>query len=706
MSDKNTEQDEFEDSMITELAGTLAERPLPAIYASASRLTMGASQSRQTLSLANGSLPIIRSCVRGLAEHTINVKANYDCEVVDIIHYRPVNDVICETFVLVKRLDKQELDCIKLTPYCSMFKKFGFIYKSTETHKSLSVGDRLNAGEVLLDTPTKVDNDNQKAGVSLNTLVASHYATSEDGVMISESAAEKLGYNTFPKIEFQVKDSQHLLALFGEEGHKQPLPTPGTIIGEDNILAVRRQITPESGIQSLLAGNTILPSDDIFQDTGIAGATVIDIRVIRTRDLDFTDVPHMEQLNHLADIKCAYHQKILSSYWRHRGKGDAKLEVSPRLGSVVMLSTALAGRASRSKAGAAELMRKNVPLAPYQITITLSKKTKVSIAGKLTDDSSCKGVVCKIVPDKDMPKMKESNLVADICVAVEGRPNRMIASSDMTQTLCGASRMALLMLKQLIPMKGRETRDVSGVKLPQVKHRMRGLSAINDFSAIRQLLSDFYVTCGLNELAGSILNSDDNDVREFVAECLIHGVPLPLSITHLAKNNIESVFEAIDNSPFRPEEDHICYVNHHGVPEETIDKHMIAPIYYYVLEKDATDVSACSTPHQHVDGLLCTKPLSMSNKTPISTKPPSIISTDEMPVLAGSIGINLIELMDRLQSSKTIYDYYTAVLGADKPLNNTNLIDRRKTPYGGSRFGKQFQHFLYCYGREFKYTKQ
>jgi hypothetical protein len=61
------------------------------------------------------------------------------------------------------------------------------------------------------------------------------------------------------------------------------------------------------------------------------------------------------------------------------------------------------------------------------------------------------------------------------------------------------------------------------------------------------------------------------------------------------------------------------------------------------------------------------------------------------------------ELMDRNNNPKTHKSIVRSFLATDQPSNIDRLIDRRLTPFGGSKPVSLCHHFLSCSGFKFQY---
>lgn len=304
-----------------------------------------------------------------------------------------------ETLIIYEDDITKEIGCISLPQYCSYHPYFGFEYKARPGLNKIRVGAYIEKGTVLLDAPTKTEDDNWMYGTELNVLFGSHPSVSEDGVMICEDVLPRFTFTTYETrvVEWGKKD--FLLNLYGDDDNYKPLPEIGDYVRLDRVLAAKREYDIELApvMQSLEALREIDHNFDecIYIDAGprnsrslngvLQNGRVIDIRVNTNGDYDLEQTPTDRQIGKYAIETKRYYKEILATYRElaaERKKRGLPMDISRPFHTLHM--EALIATEEDKGAKISKLYRR-APLDTFRIEFVIECKITPSYGFKFTD---------------------------------------------------------------------------------------------------------------------------------------------------------------------------------------------------------------------------------------------------------------------------------------------------------------------------------
>lgn len=178
--------------------------------------------------------------------------------------------------MIVYDMDKDMLDVIDRVSYKHITEVFGYTYNNDYIDR-LSEGDIIPEGAVYKKSTSFDDQNNRMDGVNLLVGYLSCDETKEDGIEISESAADKFKSPLFKVAPIVINDNDILLNLYGEGDVYKAFPDIGEEIKDGFLCSIRREKKEESLFtQSVNRLKTPLVSDD---SVVIKNGKVIDINV-------------------------------------------------------------------------------------------------------------------------------------------------------------------------------------------------------------------------------------------------------------------------------------------------------------------------------------------------------------------------------------------------------------------------------------------
>lgn len=308
---------------------------------SASRNQMAGSHLCQTLTVAGSANPATGRLVqtgieREFGKYTFSIQMPANGRVLHIFPVYPPTlgkDGIKEntyTLVIYEDTDTGEIGCIELQGYHSAHQYFGFIYKKSKTLHELRVGAYIEKGARFMISPDVDDHGNYNPGVSLNVALITDPATSEDGIMISRAALEKLRFTKIITREVEWGSDSFPLNIYGDETTFKAFPDIGEWVAPNEVLMALRKIDPLDNTVAGKSQSQVRKIDYTFDETTYVAAgpaKILDIRVYK----DQRKSPQVSGTDGQCDkyvlARYAFAQKLINAYhgWKKIKKGEVKL---------------------------------------------------------------------------------------------------------------------------------------------------------------------------------------------------------------------------------------------------------------------------------------------------------------------------------------------------------------------------------------------
>ena len=168
-----------------------------------------------------------------------------------------------------------EMSVIERSEYQHVTESFGYIYNNTNIDV-LHAGDVLNKGTVIHRSKAFDGFGNRMDGKNLLAMFNSSEYTTEDSIVISESASKKLASPLIRKVDITLNANDIPLNIFGTPTNYKIIPDIGEETKDDILCAVRREKKEEALFsQSYDRLNTLSISDEKIMCSG----RVVDIDV-------------------------------------------------------------------------------------------------------------------------------------------------------------------------------------------------------------------------------------------------------------------------------------------------------------------------------------------------------------------------------------------------------------------------------------------
>ena len=676
-----------------------AENPF-VLNNSGSRNAMTCQHLSQTLDLCDGEERIVQTGItHQLGQTTFSIKVEKDCIVEDIIvRYQDLvnkKEDYPEIVLVVRYLEvsreEHEYDVIVIPRIHMLHQTFGFEYKlNDKIMNNLRVGTRLYAGDILADSPAVRENGGYAYGLNNRIALISIPEVAEDGVVISESCAERFSYSYFEKRIIEFGKDKFPLNLYGDDDNYKGFPDIGDYIREDGVIVALRSHN-QTYAGSLCSKEDLKHYDADFDEV-IRGSHPGGKVILNGKERDNGKV---------IDIKCWYNTtsknkgnlyktttEAANKYLDHTVQFYDMLDLSyknikkesSRYGS---MAPSLTHQFSRRivEAGVLKNMKTRHGITHKgneKDIYTLEILIKYTVPARLGSKISClhggKGVVVEIRPDHLMPR--DSNGPVDIIMDPRSIVSRMNLGRLAEIYISASARKARDMIRELLNTKG-----------PKV--------AFNKLLEYLKLLGNeqatYYAKASEEEKEMILREIMEDELRIFMR------VSNPKPVIHVAND--------IKNSEFVPVREKLK-MNINGQEVETEDDILVGVLYNILLCKTPEDnLSVTSNPWVNHYGLPASPPPFAKHAFPYKNAPVRIFGETEIRVIgcyAGSLA--LAELKDRANNPKTFKNMYRNFLTANDGWFQDYIVDRNEVPIGGDVSRELYESILKSVGLGMEYV--
>jgi hypothetical protein len=168
------------------------------------------------------------------------------------------------------------VDAIERIDYRHISESYGYRL-DTKYIDRLGIDDRISQGTPIIKAKSFDSAGNKCDGVNLTTVYMALAHTTEDPIVISESAAKKFTSPLFGSTTLQINDNDILLNMYGDNEHYKTFPDIGEDINGGLLCSIRRERKDDEALytQSWDRLRESMISDDRYTLNG----KVIDINV-------------------------------------------------------------------------------------------------------------------------------------------------------------------------------------------------------------------------------------------------------------------------------------------------------------------------------------------------------------------------------------------------------------------------------------------
>ena len=364
---------------------------------SGARKIMNGTHQSHTLVLTRGEVPYIMTGFENrFGERSSSIlKTDTDYEVVAKISkfsYAPNHYY----FLIVRDLSKPELDIIERVSYNHRTEMYGYLHNNTIMDSYATPGMIIPKGEVIRRSTGFDQFGNKTNGRNINVMYEALDDNMEDSVVISDYCSKVLSAPLIRDVSIIINENDIPLNLYGNDTMYKIFPDIGEDIKDGILMAYRREKREESiYTQSVARLQQIMMSDDKVSLKG----KVIDI------DIKCNNPDHIKSRS--------YNQQFLTYYnERMRFNNELIAIIAPFITQGYKLSYQLLKRftLANDEINGKKFIDKKA-FSNIIIEFSVMENRILGIGDKVADRYGGKGVVSKIVPQENMPKLPNGQYI-------------------------------------------------------------------------------------------------------------------------------------------------------------------------------------------------------------------------------------------------------------------------------------------------------
>ena len=364
---------------------------------SGARKIMNGTHQSHTLVLTRGEVPYVMTGFENrFGERSSSIlKVDTDYEVVAKISkfsYAPNHHY----FLIVRDLNKPELDIIERVSYNHRTEMYGYLHNNTIMDSYATPGMIIPKGEVIRRSTGFDQFGNKTNGRNINVMYEALDDNMEDSVVISDYCSKILSAPLIRNVSIIINENDIPLNLYGNDTMYKIFPDIGEDIKDGILMAYRREKREESiYTQSVARLQQIMMSDDKVSLKG----KVIDI------DIKCNNPEHIRSRS--------YNQQFLAYYNdRMRFNNELIAVVAPFIAQGYKLSYELLKRftLANDEINGKKFIDKKA-FSNIIIEFSVMENRVLGIGDKVADRYGGKGVVSKIIPQENMPKLPNGQYI-------------------------------------------------------------------------------------------------------------------------------------------------------------------------------------------------------------------------------------------------------------------------------------------------------
>jgi hypothetical protein len=364
-------------------------------------------------------------------------RRDQDMHILDIVpKFRPAtwkhgDDMPCMT-VICRGLKDGKIHYFDVERYTHLHDGFGYINDRPDIDL-ISAENDLPQEAVITRSPAWKGND-YCMGVNANVVFMTHWAVTEDAVVISESLAKKCTNLDIRQEKLSLGVDDILLNIYGDNDMDEykVIPDIGETVGPNGILAAIRTKNSTSYVSDMTP-EALMTTEPLHDELIKAppGSKILDIDVYinfaHLNKIDENDSAYSQLLRIFRDHQY-YYDEIITKYRQYKEWG---MEIDDAFNSLVLRAMEMTANPKFRKKGI-KLCETREPIEFINVVITYAHERHISVGSKLTGREGGKGVISAILPDEYMP-VDEDGYRADIIMAPQANVNRMNPSQLLEQ---------------------------------------------------------------------------------------------------------------------------------------------------------------------------------------------------------------------------------------------------------------------------------
>jgi DNA-directed RNA polymerase beta subunit len=374
---------------------------------------------------AKEDFKIIAKIIKNRYNYDLIVQYNYS-KVYDILHYR---------------------HAVNIT------EDYGYALEDCISEKD--TGDSVLTNEFLYKSSNYDNEGNYSYGVNLKSVFLPYKnLTYEDGIVISESAANRLKAHKVEETMFSINSNDILLNIYGDENYYKSFPKIGDELDQKILAVIRRRdhgkVLYDFQLEKLM-------KEDNKDDTVIYsnGGKIIDISIFSNRTVEDMEKNPNEFTSEVLDVyrgEFNYYKTIADELekiipLRQLTEEERKKELK-EMGHVIAHPIKREDNPNKYTDELAyywklsheyidpkvQWRHEGKSFDNFKIKFTIMKESELTIGAKLTGRYGNKGTISMIIPDDEMPITEDGNR-AEIILNPLGILNRLNLAQIQEQYL-------------------------------------------------------------------------------------------------------------------------------------------------------------------------------------------------------------------------------------------------------------------------------
>lgn len=353
---------------------------------SGSRKIMQGIQKEQSIQLCKAETPIIMTGYENKFAYLSSnyVKADTQYKVIDKI-YKYTN----KYYALLYDVEHKMLHCIERTTYEYRTEIYGINIDNSGLDK-FNIGSTIPKGTTLVRSDSFDEEDNKTDGINLTTIYMALGLTTEDPIVVSQSAANRFKSPLFNEIEIVINENDIPLNMYGDDSYYKAFPNIGEKIKDSIVCAIRRERKDDEALYS--QSKERLKQLMISDTTYISDGEIVDIDVYCNNPDKLEDM-YYQQLKEYYDKNIEFCIKLYKAV-------DKFLDSHPGVKMTYDMQSVY--RKCKDTASGIPYIKDKV--FNNIILRIITRENKVLRKGdKITDRYGGKGVISAILPDDQMP---------------------------------------------------------------------------------------------------------------------------------------------------------------------------------------------------------------------------------------------------------------------------------------------------------------
>lgn len=569
------------------------------------------------------------------------------------------------TTVIFVDEETRTIDYVDMVSHHVKHTHFGFMYKyNKDAMRQVAVGNHIVQDLVVADTPAKTDDGEYQLGLHANIALMTLPPVIEDGIMMSESFAKRLAYDTIEERTIKIDNNTVLLNMYGDNKTFKAFPDIGDVIRPDGAIIGMRKFSSISAPAALSRHSLRQLTDYDKAIYGQAGATIIDVQVIKgdtSRNMLSEQMDYQLKRYHRAHLD--YCNRVLDEHKRLMRQSRGSYKLSDRFHRLVVECTAFTNTKEINLS-----YREQPRLNGWLLVIKYRKSHIFKRGSKITNTMGGKGVSCAIVPDSEMPT-NDIGITADMIMDPASPANRSIPGAHIEIYHNAAGDMVRYNVKQM-------------------------LAANEPIDKVFDYVLGFYKVCAPDTYHAMIQPHIDKKrhLDYIVQEHVGLLKPIDSDVSHVDTIKLIDKFYPPCKGP-------VTFKNANGTTRRSKRPVLIGGCCIILLDKTTVESSAVSSAKIQHYGLPA--PLSRNSRvqSPFRGQPTKAIAEDELRLIEAVVGGKAAaDLLDQSTNPDTHKMVLEAIYSTDKPSSVYRIVDRDKLPTGHGYFQEMVKNVNRCAG--------